>query len=117
MAYTSKQWDIARAFYERGLSLAEIVDREEVDIKDRGVISKKAKRLGWVKRLAITKTVNDGRAIPMYAYRSYQVENPAATESMLHAFFHKKRMSGEWFCLNDVDLEYIDSALNKDVSA
>lgn len=49
MAYSEKQWDIVRAFYERGLSLAEIAARHEVEIKDRSSISKKAKSDGWVK--------------------------------------------------------------------
>jgi len=47
MAYSSKDWEIVRAFYERGLSLNEIIDREEVNITDRSTISKKAKSEGW----------------------------------------------------------------------
>ena len=49
MAYTSKQWDTVRAFYECGLTLAEIVDREEVEIVSKSQISKKAKSDGWIK--------------------------------------------------------------------
>jgi len=47
----------------------------------------------------------------LYAFRAYTVINPAAVEAMLHAFFHKKRLKGEWFRLNEVDLQYIDDAL------
>ena len=54
MAYSDKQWDVVRAFYERGLSLGEITLRPEVDIKDRGVISKKAKQAGWIKGIKAT---------------------------------------------------------------
>ncbi len=49
MAYTSDQWRVVRSFFEAGLSLAEIVARDEVAIKDRSSISKKAKAEGWKK--------------------------------------------------------------------
>lgn len=49
MAYTRYDWDVVKAFYESGLSLSEITEREEVSIKDRSSISKKAKAEGWVK--------------------------------------------------------------------
>jgi hypothetical protein len=49
MAYSSAEWDKVRAFFEAGLSLAEIVARDEVAIKDRSSISKKAKTEGWKK--------------------------------------------------------------------
>lgn len=48
MAYSDKQWEVVRAFYERGLSLGDITLRKESDIKDKGSISKKAKKEGWV---------------------------------------------------------------------
>jgi hypothetical protein len=48
----------------------------------------------------------------LFAYRSYQVSNPMAVEAMLHAFFHKKRIRGEWFRLDNVDLQYIDNAMD-----
>ena len=49
MAYSPKQWEIVRAFFENGLSLAEIVARPESQIKDRSSISKRAKSEGWIK--------------------------------------------------------------------
>ena len=49
MAYTKHDWNIVKAFFESGLSLTEIVERDEVAIKDRSSISKKAKQEGWVK--------------------------------------------------------------------
>jgi len=49
MAYTRQDWEIVRAFFESGLSLKEIVERDEVAIKDRSSISKKAKQEGWIK--------------------------------------------------------------------
>lgn len=49
MAYSVKEWDIVRAFFESGLSLSEIVARKEVAIKDRGGISRRARAEGWIK--------------------------------------------------------------------
>lgn len=49
MAYSVKQWEIVKAFFEEGLSLAEIVERPEVVITDRSSISKRAKIDGWIK--------------------------------------------------------------------
>jgi hypothetical protein len=47
MAYSQKQWDEVRGWYEIGLTLSEIAER--ASIKDRGSISRKAKLEGWVK--------------------------------------------------------------------
>jgi hypothetical protein len=49
MAHTERDWEIAKAYFERGLSLSEIVARDDVVIKDRSGISKKAKLEGWAK--------------------------------------------------------------------
>lgn len=49
MAYSAKEWEVVKAFYERGLSLGEIAARPEVTIKDRKTISRKANQEGWVK--------------------------------------------------------------------
>jgi len=49
MAYTKRDWDMVKAFFESGLSLREITSREEVAIKDKGTISRKAKQEGWIK--------------------------------------------------------------------
>ena len=49
MAYTHDQWDTVRALYERGLSLAEIVARDEVSVKSKSQISKRAHLELWEK--------------------------------------------------------------------
>lgn len=62
----------------------------------------------------VTRRLNDmqtGSPYTLYAIRSYQVENAVAVEAMLHAFFHKKRIRGEWFNLTAQDIQYIDDAL------
>jgi len=52
MAYSEKDWEVVRAYYQQGLSLAEIIETPEVKkigITDRSGISKKAKKEGWLK--------------------------------------------------------------------
>lgn len=60
MAYSDEQWAKVRAYYERGLSLSEIVERDEIKIKSRGSISKRAKADGWIageKKQTVSKEV------------------------------------------------------------
>ena len=62
----------------------------------------------------VARRLNDmqtGSPYTLYAMRSYAVENAVAVEAMLHAFFHKKRIRGEWFNLSADDLRYIDDAM------
>jgi hypothetical protein len=49
VAYSDQEWETVRAFYERGLSLSEIVARDGVKIKSKSQISKKASAEGWEK--------------------------------------------------------------------
>lgn len=49
MAYSDKDWELVRAYFEAGCSLADIVARDEVKIKSRSQISKRANKDGWVK--------------------------------------------------------------------
>lgn len=58
------------------------------------------------------KSMQTGCPFVLFALRAYVVSNPMAVEAMLHAFFHKKRMQGEWFRLDAVDFKYIDDAMN-----
>jgi len=51
MTYSSTDWEIVQAFYECGLSLAEIVARPEVKVTSRSQISRKAAKEGWHKAL------------------------------------------------------------------
>jgi len=57
------------------------------------------------------RDMQTGCPFVLFALRSYSVTNPVAVEAMLHAFFYKKRMCGEWFRLDSVDLKYIDDAM------
>ena len=49
MAYSEKDWQLVQSYYEAGLSLAEIVERENVSIKSRSQISKRAAKYSWIK--------------------------------------------------------------------
>lgn len=47
----------------------------------------------------------------LYAERVFPVDQPLFVERMLHAFFYKKRMAGEWFRLSGEDIQYIENAV------
>lgn len=49
MAYSTQEWQVVKAYYERGLSLAEIIARDDVAIKSRSQICKKAVMDSWDK--------------------------------------------------------------------
>ncbi len=61
MAYSDDQWAKVRAYFERGLSLSGIVGRDDIQIKSRGSISKRAAADGWiagVKKQAVLNEVH-----------------------------------------------------------
>lgn len=47
MAFSDRDWEIVRAYFERGLSMKEIVEREDVKMKNKSSISRRAKAEGW----------------------------------------------------------------------
>jgi predicted GIY-YIG superfamily endonuclease len=58
------------------------------------------------------RTMQTGCPFKLYAFKCYQVNDAVSVETMLHSFFHKKRLMGEWFRLNEIDLTYIDESLS-----
>ena len=58
------------------------------------------------------RDMQTGCPYTLFAFRAYYVLNPVAVEAMLHSFFHKKRLRGEWFNLNEMDIKYIDDAMD-----
>ena len=84
MAYSEKQWEVVKAFYERGLSLSEITERDEVAIKDRAVISRKAKKEGWVKGEKATLLQKEIEAKQEVAEIKQQKATLNATELEVH---------------------------------
>lgn len=69
-------------------------------------------------KIGITNCLNDrikqlqnGCPFKLFLLRKYEVENANAIEAMLHSFFFRKRLEGEWFRLDSLDISYIDSAL------
>jgi predicted DNA-binding protein YlxM (UPF0122 family) len=49
VAYSTKDWETVRAYYELGLSLSEIVAKKDVKITSKSQISRKATKEGWEK--------------------------------------------------------------------
>lgn len=47
MAYSADQWTEARLLFESGVSLGKIIARENIKIKSKGAISKRATAEGW----------------------------------------------------------------------
>ena len=99
MAYSEKDWEIVKAFYEQGLSLAEIVDRKEVKktgIKVRASISRKAKQEGWIKgktQHLATEELKANQALDAINAKKKQVLN--ATELEVHNTLIDERLKDE----------------------
>ncbi|MBE0469581.1 MAG: hypothetical protein IBX55_08775 [Methyloprofundus sp.] len=49
MAHSDYQWRLVRGYFEAGLSLDKIVARDDVEIKSKSQISKRANLAGWKK--------------------------------------------------------------------
>lgn len=97
MAYSEKQWETVRAFYERGFSLSEIAARPEVEIKDRKTISRKANNEGWVKgeKATLVETeIKTKQAVNEIATAKATLN---ATELDIHNTIVTERMKDEAF--------------------
>lgn len=101
MAYSEKDWAVVKAFYEQGLSLAEIVNRKEVKatgIKDRASISRKAKQEGWIKgkiQHLATEEIKINQALEELNAKKQQELN--ATELAVHNTLVDERLRDEKF--------------------
>ena len=99
MAYSEKDWGIVKAFYEQGLSLAEIVDRKEVKatgIQDRASISRKSNKEGWIKgkmQHLATEEIKANQALDDINATKRQVLN--ATELSVHNTLMDERLRDE----------------------
>lgn len=110
MAYSSKEWEVVRAFYERGLSLSEIVARDEVKIKERGSISRKANQEGWIKGEKATLLQKEIDAKQYISAISEQKETFNATEAIIHEKLVDERVKQmEW--LNKAALKNVSEAM------
>ena len=110
MAYSDKEWETVRAFYERGLSLGDIAARPEVTIKDRATISKKASKEGWVKGEKATLLHKEIETKQNVAEISEKKATLNATELEVHNILVEesvKRM--EW--LNNAALKNVQEAM------
>ena len=59
MAYSNKQWSLVKSYYEVGLSLSDIVSRDNVEIKSKSQISKRANKEGWIKSEEKKQLINN----------------------------------------------------------
>ena len=84
MAYSAQEWEVVKAFYERGLSLAEITNRREVAIHDRKTISRKANQEGWIKGKKATLVENEIKAHQAVAEIATEKATLNATELSVH---------------------------------
>ena len=84
MAYNAKQWETVRAFFERGLSLADIVARDEVAIKSKSQISKRAAKDGWIKNEKETFLLAEIAAKATLSDIKRQKETLTSTELIVH---------------------------------
>lgn len=48
MAFAADDWEVVKAYYERGFSLAEIVKQPDVIIKDKSLIQRTSRKKGWL---------------------------------------------------------------------
>jgi hypothetical protein len=84
MAFSVRDWEIVRAYYERGLSLAEIVARDDVAITDRSSISRKAKAEGWIKGEKATLLNDEVQAKQTLAEINQQKSTLNSTDVAVH---------------------------------
>jgi len=105
MAYSQKDWDVVKAYYERGLSLSKIIAQPKViksGITDRGSISKKSKQDGWIKgknATLVTEEIEIEQAVAELAEKKAIL---SATELEVHNSAVAERIEAEKF-LNGLD--------------
>lgn len=100
MAFSPKDWAVVRAFFEQGLSLADIVARPEVKatgIKDRGSISRKATKDGWIKGKNATLQEKEVELKQSVADVETQKATLNATEREIHNTLVAERLAAEKF--------------------
>lgn len=100
MAYSHDEWETVRAFYERGLSLAEIAAREEVVIKDRKSISRKANQEGWIKGEKATLVEREVKTKQAVAEIATEKATLNATELSVHNSLVSERTQDDIFFRN-----------------
>jgi hypothetical protein len=103
MAFSQKDWAVVRAFFEQGLSLSEIVARDEVKqtgITDRGSISRKSKQEGWIKGKNATLATEEIQIKQKVAEIAEKKATFSATEVEIHNTLVAERTKLEAFFRN-----------------
>ncbi len=112
MAYSDKEWEVVKAFYERGLSLSEISAREEVAIKDRKSISRKAQQEGWIKGEKATLVEKEIKTKQSVAEIATAKATLNATELEIHNTIVSERVQDEVF-FRKASLIVVQKAIKK----
>lgn len=110
MAYSKTDWMVVRAFFERGLSLAEITQRPEVKIKDRGSISRKAKQEAWIKNGKATLVIQEVQVKQAVAMMAQQKATLDVIEAKIHDTLVEERTKHIGF-FNDAAILNVQQAL------
>ena len=113
MAYSETEWSVARAFFERGLYLQEIVDRDEVKIKSKSQLSKKSKAENW-ERNGKTKRIfeQDVEIKQAVAEIKKQKETFGVEERNVHEVLVDERTKHIKF-FNEAAVMNVQQAMNK----
>ena len=120
MAYTDKEWETVKSFYERGLTLKEIASRNDVAIKSFSQICKKAKLEGWEKekekKIFVEREIKTKRdfAEIIKIKENFSVQEVIVHETLVHeglanlTYFNKAQKM-----LSDVSLARIAQTLDE----
>lgn len=112
MAYSHQEWEVVKAFYERGLSLSEIAARPEVAIKDRKSISRKANQEGWIKGEKATLVDKEVKTKQAVAEIATEKATQNATELDVHNTLVDERTKHIQF-FNQAALKNVSVAVKK----
>lgn len=98
MAYSDKDWEEIRIMFEQGRSLGYIASNSR--IKDKGTISRKAKKEGWEKGKTQPLIDKDVQARQALAEVEAEKSNLSATELRSHEQAVSERLKLETFFRN-----------------
>lgn len=119
MAYSLEQWEVVKAFYERGFSLGEIIKRDEVEIKNRASICKTAAKEGWIKGNKETFVKKEIKIKQELAQIKEEKETLKETELEIHNKIVSERMRDDIFfrkASHIISRKIIQKVQNEDLS-
>ena len=110
---------IIRAYFERGLTLSEIVARDDVFVKSRGSISKRAKAEGWIAGIKKQSVSDEIKAKQFLSDILKQKETMPPLERNIHDSLVSERLKAVMYFkgLNTLVAEITERKLNSDGEA